>query len=250
MTRDLFLLGGGRGEEAAAANYALFLDACGTRQPRVGCVVVDEGDGDEVFHRFAHLLTLAGNCEPVALLIHPGVAFDTATLAGHDALFVCGGLTPAYAAALTPAAPAIRDWLISGDRPYAGFSAGAAIAATRAVVGGWLLDGVPICHEDCAEDLDELSIVDGLGLTSFAIDVHCAQWGTLSRLVAAVSSGAVTAGIGLDEDTMLTVRHDSQAMTVTGLGHGWLVTRNSDEAVDVRVVGPGQVFAQRAAAKP
>ena len=52
--------------------------------------------------------------------------------------------------------------------PYAGFSAGAALAARSAVVGGWLLDGVPVCPEDTAEDLDEIAVRDGLGLMSFA----------------------------------------------------------------------------------
>lgn len=44
-----------------------------------------------------------------------------------------------------------------GSRPYAGFSAGAAVAAERAVVGGWRLDGVRVCREDAGEDpVDDL----------------------------------------------------------------------------------------------
>jgi cyanophycinase len=236
MAGDIFLIGGGRDEAAAAGIYAAFLGACTSEKPAVACVIMDDGDGQEVFDRFAGLHTAAGDCEPVPAMVPPDREFDAAALQGADALLVCGGLTPSYAAALTPAAGAIRDWLAAG-RPYAGFSAGAAVAADRAIVGGWLLDGVAICHEDCAEDLDELAVVDGLGLVPFAIEVHCAEWGTLSRLVAAVGSGSVPAGIGLDENTVLSVR--AGAAAVAGLGAAWVVLPAGPASATVRMVRSG-----------
>ena len=44
------------------------------------------------------------------------------------------------------------------------------------MVGGWLSGGVPICSDDAAEDLDEITMLPGLGLVRFTVDVHCAQW--------------------------------------------------------------------------
>ncbi len=102
---------------------------------------------------------------------------------------------PAYHASLEPAYPRIRELVRSG-LPYAGFSAGAAIAATTAIVGGWLVDGVPVCPEESNEDLGPVTVVEGLGLVEGAVDVHAAQWGNLSRLVAAVESGLVPSGAG------------------------------------------------------
>jgi len=181
------LIGGGW---ADASVYEPFLRAAGTN-PSVACLVVDEGDGAEYFDRFAtHLATVAPVRALPVLVPVDGGTFDPSTLEEADGLLVCGGLTPAYASVLGPAAAAVREWLAAG-RPYAGMSAGAAVAAARAVVGGYLWQGRVVCPPDTAEDLDELTVVDGLGLVPFAVDVHAAQWGTLGRLTTAVGAGLV-----------------------------------------------------------
>lgn len=107
---------------------------------------------------------------------------------------MCGGLTPAYQEAFVADAAATSSLLAERDIPYAGFSAGAALAARDAVVGGWRADGVAVCPEDAGEDLDEVAVRPGLGLVPFAVDVHAAQWGTLPRLAAAVAAGRVERG--------------------------------------------------------
>jgi cyanophycinase len=213
------LIGGGRG---GAGVYRQFIAACPLDRPRIATVLIDEGDGATDVLRFVDVLLAAGDCEPIPVLVPIGEAFDPASLDGMNGIFVCGGLTPAYAAAISPVSAAVRDWLATDGHAYAGFSAGAAIAAEHALVGGWLLNGVPICHEDSAEDLDELSVADGLGIVPFAVDVHCAQWGTLSRLSAAVERGIVGAGVGIDEDTMLAI--DGDVATASGVGRVWVVT--------------------------
>jgi cyanophycinase len=106
--------------------------------------VLDEGDGPEQFLRSSGALQSVASCEPFPVLVPLGGTLEVALLGEADALLVCGGLTPAYGEALAPAAAAVRDWLAAGDRPYAGFSAGAAVAADRAVVGGWLDGGIPL----------------------------------------------------------------------------------------------------------
>lgn len=233
-----FLIGGGWDADAGHTLYGEFLAAAGS-QPTVACLVLDEGDGAEQFQRWATALRSAGPCDPVPVLVPIGARFESNTLAGADALLVCGGLTPAYADALAPAAEGIRTWLADGDRPYAGFSAGAAVAATRAVVGGWNFDGVPVCPEDAGEDLDEVTVTDGLGLVPFAVDVHCAQWGTLPRLIAAVQADRGLVGVALDENTMVSRR--GTAFTVSGTGHAWLVTPTS-AGTAVRAIPAGHAL--------
>jgi cyanophycinase-like exopeptidase len=110
--------------------------------------------------------------------------------------------------------------------PYAGFSAGAAIAADAALIGGWRIDGIPVCDEDTGEDLDEVTIVEGLGLVDLAIDVHAAQWGTLARLIAATEAGLVDGGVAIDEFTVLIV--GDGALRVEGRGSVWRVTPHDD----------------------
>lgn len=78
-----------------------------------------------------------------------------------------------------------------------------------------------MCPDEAGEDLDDVTVRPGLGLVPFAVDVHCAQWGTLPRLVAAVDSGLVPAGVAIDENTLLAVRGGTA--TVHGRGHAWLV---------------------------
>ena len=241
------LVGGGWSPEWAATLYRPFLAAAGAR-PTIACVVLREteqsaADARALFDRWAPVLTAAAPCDPRAVVVDEGSRFDPAALDGADGLFVCGGLTPAYAAALAPAAAAVRAWL-DADRPYLGFSAGSAIAADRAIVGGWRGAGRAVCPQDSAEDLDDVTVVDGLGLVPFAVDVHCAQWGTLPRAVWAVAQGLVAAAVAVDEDTAIVVT--GEGVGTIGAGHAHLVRRADPEAgasVTVRQVSAGEKFA-------
>jgi cyanophycinase len=209
------LIGGGW--DASAAVYGPFLEAA-VADPVVACVVVDEGEGVAQFERWRSALVGVAACRPVPVLVPVGSAFDVGSLSGADALLVCGGLTPAYAAAVAASSEAVRAWL-DGGRPYAGFSAGAAVAAGRSLVGGYRLDSRDVCPSDAGEDLTEVTVVDGLGLVSFAVDVHSAQWGTLGRLCAAVSAGLVPVGVGIDENTAVVVSGTSASVVGTGAAH-------------------------------
>jgi cyanophycinase len=234
-----FLIGGGRDDDALGPLYARFLAACPGGRPRVGCLIVDDGDGDEQFARFGGALVGAGRCEPVPMLVPLGGSWDPATLAGLDGLLVCAGRTPAYQEVLATGADAVRHWMTDGGRPYAGFSAGAAVASVDALVGGFQIDGRTVCPEDAAEDLYPVTVRPGLGLTPFTVDVHCAQWGTLSRLAAAVGAGLIDDGVALDENTML-AHHGTQA-AVFGAGRAWVVSR-ADGGVRIRAVAQGEAL--------
>jgi cyanophycinase len=232
----VFLIGGGWRAEARDDVYGPFLDAAGER-PTIACVVLDEGDGAAQFERWATALRATAACDPVPVLVPAGGRLDVAALGDAAGLLVCGGRTPAYAEALAPGASALRQWLAEGRRPYAGFSAGAAVAAGAALVGGWRCDGVPVCPEDTVEDLDEVAVAPGLGLVPVMVDVHAAQWGTLGRLVAAVRSGRVASGVALDEDTLLTVERETA--TVGGAGRVHRV-RAVGRGVEVTSAGTGE----------
>jgi cyanophycinase len=229
------LIGGGWRPEARALVYGPFLDAAGSAAD-IACIVIDEGDGVQQFERWRGALTAVTACSPAPVLVPVGSQLSLTQLDGADAVLVCGGLTPAYADALGPVAGQLREWLTAGNRPYAGFSAGAAVAASRAVVGGWLRDGAPVCPEDAAEDLEELTVVNGLGLVPFAVDVHCSSWGTLPRLIAAVRAGQAASGLALDEDTALTVQDGT--VTVTGVGRAYhLDTQDGHMRLEVLTAG-------------
>ncbi|MEU9988575.1 hypothetical protein AB0E10_17605 [Streptomyces sp. NPDC048045] len=241
MAGHTFLMGGGWN---APEVYEPFLRAAargGGGLPRIGCVIVDEGDGRRQFDRYAEALGKAGACAPVPLFVPLGGRFEPErALDGVDGLLGCGGLTPAYQEAFAGCLDRLPRLLAGRGVPYAGFSAGAAVAARRAVVGGWLVDGVPVCPEETGEDLEEIEVRAGLGLVPFAVDVHAAQWGTLPRLVAAVGRGTVPYGVALDEDTLLEV--DSGVARVSGRGRVHVVRPGADAGVAVRSYAAGESF--------
>ena len=222
-----FLIGGGWQPEHRAQIYGPFLTPAGP-DPTIACVVLDEGDGAEQFDRWATALRATSACSPVPVLVPLGGVLDVDALAAADGVLVCGGLTPGYAAALSPVAAELRTALGTRAIPYAGFSAGASIAARRALVGGWLDRGAPICSEDAGEDLNELTVTAGLALVPVTVDVHAAQWGTLARLIAAVAAGLVDSGVAIDEDTLLAVGAGGAAVHGAGQVH-WV--RRGDNAV-------------------
>jgi cyanophycinase len=232
-----FLIGGGWDATASRAVYEPFLRAAAG--PRIGCVVLDEGDGSEQFGRYDAVLRKAADCSPVPLLVPLGAAFAPDRLQDLDGLLVCGGLTPAYQEAFAGCLDQLRSALAQFGIPYAGFSAGAAVAAQHAVVGGWLDDGVPVCHENTAEDLEEIEVRAGLGLVPFSVDVHAAQWGTLPRMITAIAKHGLPQGVAIDENTVEEVDADGRAR-VSGLGRAHSVQPSVDGSLLVRSYGAGE----------
>src|SRR4029078_5361943 len=104
---------------------------------------------------------------------------------------------------------------------YLGVSAGAMIAAEGSLGGGSRIGGVVVSPEDPGEPGDERENEVGIGLVDVAIEVHVAQRGMLSRLVAAVESGLIEGGLGVDERTALIVGHGG--VRVGGEGRRWPV---------------------------
>jgi cyanophycinase len=223
---SVHLIGGGGGAEHDPQLYGAFLaeahdravDAGRIEGPRIAIVVVHDGLGPEVYAGWAATLATVGKLLPFAVMKPEGGRIDPAVFDDVDGIFVGGGLTPAYRDALEASFPRLRD-LVSSGVPYAGYSAGAAVAADRAIVGGDRIGGVAVAPEHAAEELDEVTVLEGIGLVDVSIDVHAAQWGTLGRLVAAVEAGLVDGGVAIDESTVLTV--GTGALRVRGAGSVW-----------------------------
>ena len=223
-----FLIGGGRDPEGVAASHRPLAEAAG--DGAIACLVADEGDGvDEA--RWAGGLRDAGAAEVQVVALSDGRPVRAADVAGAAAVYVAGGLTPLYRRLLVDDAE--PGWL-RPELPYGGFSAGAAVAATAAIVGGWRIGDLAVCADEASEDLDQVEPLPGLGRVPFAVDVHATAWGTLTRLVHAVAAGLVPEGWAVDEHTCLTVE-DGGEITVQGHGCAYHVT-GTGRQVAVEVV--------------
>jgi cyanophycinase len=228
-----FLIGGGRRADVV---HEAFVRAAGGP---VVAFVLDAG-ADTDLQRWSKTLTAAGAADHRIVAISPDRPASAADLDGAAGVYVAGGLTPGYRQALVAGG---TRWLAEARDAglvYAGFSAGAAIASAHALVGGARVNyrgaAIDVCHEDCAEDLDLLTVLPGLGLVPFTVDVHAAQWGTLYRLVHALIATNVDEGWAIDEDTALEVTDD--VMTVHGSGAATRVLRQGpDVKLAVHIAG-------------
>jgi cyanophycinase len=196
LTGSVFLIGGGREPDGVAASHAPFVAAC---DGPIVAISLDDPD------RWADGLRSAGAASVRSVVDRLPTADE---LSGAGGVYVGGGWTPGYQELLA-------GWSPPDGVPYAGFSAGAAVAAANALVGGWRVGGRMVADEDAGEDLDELEVRRGLGLVPFTVDVHATQWGTLTRLVWAVHAGLVSGGLAIDEHTCVEARGEDVRV------HGW-----------------------------
>jgi cyanophycinase len=229
-----FLIGGGRDEAAVLAAHRPFIAALDSNS--VTCLVLDEGDETDP-SRWEGNLRAAGAADVRVVVVSAGRPPERSDLEGAGGVYVAGGLTPGYQEVLAADLSWLRD-----DVVYAGFSAGAAVAARRAVVGGWraVVGGVElaVCDDGAGEDLDLVTVRDGLGVVDVLVDVHAAQWGTLGRLCHAVLAEGAE-GWAVDEGTALECR-DGRAVAVHGMGAAARVVPAAGE-VSVSFFAPGRV---------
>ena len=226
---SIHLIGGGRADDYDGEVYEVFLAEAAARASlsgrdlaRVAVLLVGGGEDAPFYAQsYREQLLRTAPCEPITMHVAEGESFASAVLTDIDGLLIGGGHTPSYLEAVMPLFDEIR-LLVADGLPYAGFSAGSMIASDRAIIGGWQIGGVAVCPEETGEDLDELTVVEGLGLVDLAIDVHAAQWGTLSRLIAATEAGLVDGGVAIDEFTVLIVGDGE--LRVEGSGSVWKVT--------------------------
>lgn len=227
----VFLGGGGWTEDVRGETYGRFVEAVRATGGRSLAVVIAEEaglDGAERVAQFRTIFTAVGAAaeEIAGILVSETTPLTRDALAAHrpGGLFVGGGLTPLYQQALCVDQRWL-DYVRAENVVYGGFSAGAAIAADRTIVGGWKVrhDGrdIVIGDENASEDLELIEVRPGLGLAPFAVDGHASQWGNLTRLIHAVAGGLVVSGWAIDEDTLLEVA--GGAIRVHGAGHAYRV---------------------------
>jgi cyanophycinase len=241
----IHLMGGGVDTVTTPALLAPFTEAASARasgrdsRPRLVLVLADD-TGLAARFRPAYVEALEalapGGLDVVDVFVDGSRPFDPAVLSGADGLVVGGGPTPVYLDALVPAAPALRR-AVGAGLPYLGFSAGAMVAASTALAGGWRQDGRAVCDESWSEGFDDLELRPGLGLTPFTVDVHVAQGGLLGRTASLPLTAGVERALGIDEDTCLSLcpaSHDEPTWQVHGRGSVWDVTRGAGDAVLVR----------------
>ncbi|WEG07825.1 peptidase S51 [Microbacterium horticulturae] len=237
---SIHLVGGGWQDEPDGLAYRAFVaeateraGAAGRDVPRVAIIAVRDGDGDQHAAKLIDAVSAGGAIDAAVTAGGLGDAIPASAFEDVDGIVVGGGLTPVYRDRLEPHFDLIRA-LVGSDIPYLGFSAGSAITASRAIVGGWRIGGVEIAPEAVSEDLDELTVQPGIGLVDVSVDVHSAQWGALSRMVAAVEAKAVDAVVGIDENTVLIAGRGP--LRVAGTGSVWTVTRTDEAAGEPGVI--------------
>jgi cyanophycinase len=230
----VFLIGGGRDEPAVVGSHRPFASAL-TGDGPVACVVLDEGDETDP-DRWEGNLRSAGAAGVRMLVVSAARPLTAQDLDGITGVYVAGGLTPGYQEVLAAGAR------VPAGVPYAGFSAGAAIAGERAIVGGWrarIGDAeVAVVDDGAGEDLELVEVRDGLGLVDVLADVHAAQWGTLGRLCHAVIAEG-REGWAIDEGTALELR-EGAPVAVHGIGAVARV-RPAGDGVTVRFFAAGSV---------
>lgn len=238
MTIPVFLIGGGWNAEIFPDTFGRFISSA-TRngERRIAIVLAEEegADSHELFLRFFEAFGCLGLnlSEAVKVVVSKGNVLTKEKLGAikPTGIFVCGGLTPAYFDALC----GDKNWLgflTENEIPYCGFSAGASIASAKAIIGGWQREIenriVQIADENAGEDLDLLTVGNGLGLVDFSVDVHATQWGTLSRLIHAVDSKMCGDGFAIDEDTMLEIYENK--ISVRGAGNVYRVKNEGEKS--------------------
>src|SRR5262245_46691807 len=229
----IFLHGGGDHAESRSSTFGRFTQALRADQPGpLVLVIAEASDSDRAASLrdyraiFEAVGLRAGQIRP--LFVTPSQPLIRAALAEiqPSGVFVCGGATPFYHRALC-ADPSWVTYLGETQIPYGGTSAGAAIAARNAILGGWQAQrgntARAMLFQGASEGLEQLTVEPGLGLVPFAVDVHASQSGTLLRLIHAVELGAVATGWALDEDTLLEI--SDRSLRLHGRGHAYYVKK-------------------------
>ncbi|WP_420631348.1 hypothetical protein [Candidatus Leptofilum sp.] len=246
MAGKIFLHGGGDKAESRVATFGLFA-AAALRQPtnKLALVIaeVDETAAQESWQAYSVIFTAVNvpieQLLPLFVTAAQPLTYEMVAQANPAGLFVCGGMTPTYHQAVCADTSWTR-YLQETGIPYGGTSAGAAIAAQSAILGGWQATRQNVAREilfmGAGEGIDPLTVRPGLSLVPFAVDVHASQMGTLSRLIHAVELGLVAEGWAIDENTMLMV--NGRSHQIFGAGHCYHVQRGSGGvAVTIHTAG-------------
>ena len=242
----LFLVGGGPCENLSDVHDA-YAASVGVRargrSPKVA--YISAGTAEQVAQFVeaytAPLRSRLPDCEIVSINLLPhvpgpdGAASVDPTewpesLAGLDGVIVGGGHTPSYLAGLAPRRDELAR-LVRGDVPYIGYSAGASVTSRHALIGGWQVNGRAVGAQQWAEGLDEVSVVDGLGMITPTIGTHADVALNDGLLTGIVEAGLTRTAVGIDEDTCLVVDPVTGRTAHYGVGRIRWFSREDDAVI-------------------
>jgi cyanophycinase len=237
----VFLIGGGLSPRGLRQTFGSFVGAAKAGgSARIACILLPTPAQRVAFGFYYAALAALGVVRVVPVYVSRERPLRAADLQNATGVLVGGGLTPAYHAALVHTADEWLPWLRERDVPYAGYSAGAMIAAETAILGGWKLPAsgpdLVIGTRAASEGRAYLDCRPGLGLVPFLVESHATQWGTLNRLLHAIEAGHGTEGWAIDEGTLVEV--DGDTATVRGLGAAYRA-RRGDEGITVDILIAG-----------
>ena len=227
---QIFVPGGGDDSNYRRAALSPFFQAAngGKAGTKIGVVAAGETvkTARESWRVYGQILAdVAGPSavlEPLAVAPDRPLRWQDLAHLQPTGIFVCGGSIPLYHRVLCSELSWV-DYLLENEIPYAGTSAGAAIAAEKAILGGWRVDrngrSRQILFAGAGEGLEQLTVAPGLGLVSFTVEGHAGQLGTINRLAHAVDLGLVDAGWAVDENTTLLIDGDSLQLFGPGLAY-------------------------------
>jgi cyanophycinase len=239
----IFLHGGGDNPDNRVDTFGRFVQAATISSSCNLALVVAENTETQAHESFDEYKEIFASLPNAPAKIHPIFVSATQPLSRAQleniqpsGVFVCGGVTPLYHQSLCLDTSWI-NYLSDAKIPYGGTSAGAAIAAQKAVLGGWLAtrnaEARAILFKGASEGLDPITVQDGLGLVPFAIDVHASQMGTLTRLIHAIELGLATEGWAIDENTVL--QFEGNEISIFGQGHAYRVWRDDQQPIHITI---------------
>lgn len=239
----IYLHGGGDSEQWRQETFGRFAASSMENDVvKLALVIAEENESAarESWQAYSNIFTAVGvpieKLYPIYVSPQSPLTHEMVAQAAPSGIFVCGGVTPFYHQAVCTDLSWL-DYLRESAIPFGGTSAGAAIAAQAAILGGWQATRQERSREilfiGAGEGLDLLTVRRGLGLVPFAVDVHASQLGTLTRLIHTVELGLVPEGWAIDENTMLVI--DGRNLQIYGQGHCYRVWQDSDGCVKLTV---------------
>jgi cyanophycinase len=246
----IFLIGGGWETKGYSYTFGRFLQASflGNRR-KIALIIAatTKEEFEEVSLKYRQAFTQLGcraeEIVPVWVSKENHLTYEIVDQIAPTGVLVGGGSTPLYQEALC-LDQTWKTYLEERKVVYAGFSAGAAIAAERAIVGGWKVERggreITILDEEFSEGVEQVEVRPGLALVSFGVDVHASQWGTLSRLMNAVEMDIVKEGWAIDENTSLEVK--GTELKVNGLGTAYRMRRIGKDTVQAEMIREGDAI--------
>lgn len=210
----LVIIGGAEDKEGPCEILRSFLRLAGGEEAHVAVITTATEKADEVGAQYCRVFYRLGAARVRHLDVpdRKAARADEVLRALHAAtgIFLTGGDQLRLTSILggTPVAGALHAAAERGA-VIAGTSAGAAAMSTTMIVEGL---------DESAPRRSTISMAPGLGfLAEVVVDQHFAQRGRIGRLLAAIAENPYILGLGLDEDTAVTI-DPAGRLTVVGSG--------------------------------